>query len=42
VFFIAGDLLWYPVEDNNVIISALDVMVIIGKPKDDRGFYKNQ
>ena len=38
--FIAGDLLWYPVEGNNVIRAAPDAMVIIGRPKGDRGSYQ--
>ncbi len=38
--FIAGDLLWYPVSGNNKIRKAPDVMVIFGRPKGDRGFYK--
>jgi Uma2 family endonuclease len=38
--FVAADLLWYPVEGSNVIRSAPDVMVAIGRPKGDRGSYK--
>ncbi|CAN2039326.1 putative restriction endonuclease domain-containing protein [Candidatus Magnetomoraceae bacterium gMMP-15] len=38
--FIAGDLLWYPVERRNNIRSAPDVMVVIGRPKGDRGSYR--
>jgi Uma2 family endonuclease len=38
--FIAGDLLWYPVEGNNVIRAAPDAMVIMGRPKGDRGSYQ--
>ncbi|HCA94627.1 MAG TPA: hypothetical protein DEP38_08150, partial [Cyanobacteria bacterium UBA9226] len=38
--FIAGDLLWYPVEGNNKIRQAPDVMVAWGRPKGKRGSYK--
>ena len=38
--FIAGDLLWYPVEGNNKIRQAPDVMVVFGRLKGDRGSYK--
>jgi Uma2 family endonuclease len=38
--FVAGDLLWYPVEGDNKIRVAPDVMVILGRPKGDRGSYK--
>lgn len=37
--FIAGDLLWYPVEGNNQISQAPDVMVALGRPKGRRGAY---
>ncbi|MEW6495963.1 MAG: Uma2 family endonuclease [Cyanobacteriota bacterium] len=37
--FVAGDLLWYPVEGNNKIRNAPDVMVAFGRPKGDRGSY---
>ena len=37
--FVAGDLLWYPVEGNNRLRVAPDVMVVIGRPKGDRGAY---
>jgi Uma2 family endonuclease len=37
--FVAGDLLWYPVEGNNTIRSAPDAMVVIGRPKGRRGSY---
>ena len=37
--FVAGDLLWYPVEGNNRIAAAPDVMVAIGRPKGHRGSY---
>jgi Uma2 family endonuclease len=38
--FIAGDLLWYPVEGQPKIRQAPDVMVVFGRPKADRGSYK--
>ena len=38
--FIAGDLLWYPVEGNNKIRTAPDALVAFGRPKRDRGSYK--
>ena len=38
--FIAGDLLWYPIEGDNVTCAAPDVMVILGRPKGDRGSYQ--
>ncbi|WP_309742167.1 Uma2 family endonuclease [Chamaesiphon sp. OTE_20_metabat_361] len=38
--FIAGDLLWYPVEGNPKRRAAPDVMVAFGRPKGDRGSYK--
>ena len=37
--FVAGDLLWYPVEGDNTIRMAPDVMVAIGRPKGRRGSY---
>ena len=37
--FIAGDLLWYPVEGSNTIRQAPDAMVAFGRPKGDRGSY---
>lgn len=37
--FVAGDLLWYPVEGDNKIRVAPDVMVVFGRPKGDRGSY---
>lgn len=37
--FVAGDLLWYPVEGNNQLRVAPDVMVAFGRPKGDRGSY---
>ena len=38
--FVAGDLLWYPVEGNNKLCQAPDAMVVFGRPKGDRGSYK--
>ena len=38
--FIAGDLLWYPIEGNNTIRRAPDAMVVFGRPKGYRGSYK--
>jgi Uma2 family endonuclease len=38
--FIAGDLLWYPVEGNNRLSAAPDTMVVFGRPKGDRGSYQ--
>jgi Uma2 family endonuclease len=38
--FIAGDLLWYPVEGSVKTRQAPDVMVIFGRPKGKRGSYK--
>ena len=38
--FVAGDLLWYPVEGENKRRAAPDVMVVLGRPKGDRGSYK--
>ncbi len=38
--FVAGDLLWYPVEGNNRLRTAPDVMVALGRPKGDRGSYR--
>ena len=37
--FVAGDLLWYPVEGINSIRQAPDAMVAFGRPKGDRGSY---
>jgi Uma2 family endonuclease len=37
--FIAGDLLWYPVEGQSEIRRAPDVMVVFGRPKGARGSY---
>jgi Uma2 family endonuclease len=38
--FVAGDLLWYPVEGDNKTRTAPDVMVVVGRPKGDRGSYR--
>ena len=38
--FVAGDLLWYPVENNNTIRAAPDALVAFGRPKGHRGSYK--
>ena len=38
--FIGGDILWYPVEGNNKIRVAPDVLVALGRPKGDRGSYR--
>jgi Uma2 family endonuclease len=38
--FVAGDLLWYPVEGNPMIRSAPDAMVVFGRPKGNRGSYR--
>jgi Uma2 family endonuclease len=38
--FVAGDLLWYPVEGDNKTRMAPDAMVAIGRPKGPRGSYR--
>ncbi|MGG6264617.1 Uma2 family endonuclease [Leptolyngbya sp. AN03gr2] len=38
--FIAGDLLWYPIEGNNALCQAPDVMVVFGRPKGERRSYQ--
>lgn len=38
--FVAGDLLWYPIEGDNKTRRAPDAMVVFGRPKGDRGSYK--
>ncbi len=38
--FVAGDLLWYPVYGDNKTLQAPDAMVVFGRPKGDRGSYK--
>jgi Uma2 family endonuclease len=37
--FVAGDLLWYPVQGNNGIRMAPDALVAFGRPKGHRGSY---
>jgi Uma2 family endonuclease len=37
--FIAGDLLWYPVEGRPDLRVAPDTLVVFGRPKGDRGSY---
>jgi Uma2 family endonuclease len=38
--FVAADLLWYPVEGQPEARTAPDVLVVFGRPKGDRGSYK--
>ncbi len=38
--FVAGDLLWYPVEGHPEICQAPDALVAFGRPKGYRGSYK--
>ena len=38
--FVAGDLLWYPIEGDNKKRLAPDVMVVFGRPKGERGSYQ--
>ncbi|WP_124978412.1 Uma2 family endonuclease [Aphanothece sacrum] len=38
--FVAGDLLWYPRQGDNKIRQAPDIMIVIGRPKGDRGSYR--
>lgn len=38
--FVAGNLLWYPVEGDNTLCKAPDVMVVFGRSKGDRGSYQ--
>ena len=38
--FVAGDLLWYPVEGDPKIRIAPDALVVFGRPKGDRGSYR--
>jgi Uma2 family endonuclease len=37
--FVAGDLFWYPVEGDNTIRTAPDILVAFGRPKGHRGSY---
>ncbi len=38
--FVAGDLLWYPIEGDNKTRQAPDTMVVFGRPKGYRGSYQ--
>jgi Uma2 family endonuclease len=38
--FVGGNLFWYPVEGRPEIRIAPDVLVVFGRPKGDRGSYK--
>jgi Uma2 family endonuclease len=38
--FVAGDLFWYPVEGHPEIVQAPDTLIAFGRPKGDRGSYK--
>lgn len=38
--FVAGDLLWYPVEGDPKTRMAPDALVAFGRPKGDRGSYR--
>lgn len=38
--FVAGDLLWYPVEGQPTVRVAPDVFVVFGRPKGKRGSYR--
>jgi Uma2 family endonuclease len=38
--FVAADLLWYPIEGDNMTRMAPDVMVAQGRPKGGRGSYR--
>src|SRR3954447_14999277 len=38
--FVAGDLLWYPVEGRPEIRTAPDTLVVFGRPKGHRGSYR--
>jgi len=38
--FVAGDLLWYPVEGDSTIRTAPDTMVVFGRPKGHRSSYR--
>jgi len=38
--FVAGDLLWYPVQGKPKACQAPDVMVVFGRPKGERGSYQ--
>jgi Uma2 family endonuclease len=38
--FVTGDLFWYPVEGHPEIVIAPDTLVVFGRPKGDRGSYR--
>lgn len=38
--FVAGDLLWYPVQGRPFLSVAPDIMVAFGRPKGERGSYE--
>ncbi len=38
--FTAADLFWYPVKGDSMTKAAPDVMVVFGRPKGDRGSYR--
>jgi Uma2 family endonuclease len=38
--FVAGDLLWYPIEGQPEVRAAPDVLVVFGRPAGHRGSYK--
>lgn len=38
--FVAGDLFWYPVQGHPEIVVAPDTLVVFGRPKGDRGSYR--
>ena len=38
--FVAGNLMWYAVRDEPEEVAAPDVMIAFGRPKGDRGSYK--
>lgn len=38
--YVASDLFWYPVEGSPYIVQAPDTMVAFGRPKRDRGSYR--
>ncbi|WP_164928498.1 Uma2 family endonuclease [Gloeobacter violaceus] len=38
--FVAGDLLWYPLEGDNKTRQAPDTLVVFGRPKGRRGSYR--
>ncbi len=40
VVFVAGDLLWYPIQEDNKLHQAPDVLVAFGRPKGKRGSYQ--